>query len=356
VNKPFYILSIDGGGYRGLFSAHILRRMEEAWGLNWHDQFGMFAGTSTGSIIAAGLASGIPAAEISAFYIKHGTRIFTRRRCSRFDLLKIFTSRYAGKTLHTLLVEVFGEKTLGDVRVPLILPAVDIINGCVHVFKSKYADGFIRDPGVKLADAVLASCSAPTYFDPHLVDGKYLLADGGLWANNPSLVAAIDAQYRLNVPLDDIRVLSIGTGKSKAFYPRSEGWWKDRFIRSWQGWGFATRWQCSKLLDLILNLQSDTAHNMLCLLFGESPLDSKRVLRLTFESEGCLPMDAVCHGDDWIARADHCFTHHSARLRQFLTLDRKMQDIPNNAMELTTDTGASSSASLDTDLSQGDVR
>lgn len=356
MSKPFYILSVDGGGYRGLFSAHILRRMEETWGLNWHDRFGMFAGTSTGSIIAAGLASGISAAVLSEFYVKHGARIFSRRRCSRFDLLKIFTSRYAGKTLHALLVEVFGAKTLGDIQVPLILPAVDIVNGCVHVFKSKYADGFIRDPGVKLADAVLASCSAPTYFDPHLVDGKYQLVDGGLWANNPSLVAAIDAQYRLKVPLEDVRVLSIGTGKSKAFYPRSEGWWKDRFIRSWQGWGFATRWQCSKLLDLILNLQSDTAHNMLCLLFGESPLDPKRVLRLTFESEGCLPMDAVCHGDDWIARADHCFTHHSARLRQFLTLDGDVQGTSDNMMKPRPDKGASSSASHDTGLTQGDVQ
>jgi len=321
VSKPFYILSIDGGGYRGLFASHILRRMEESWGMNWREQFGMFAGTSTGSIIAAGLASGIPAKQLSEFYTTHGRRIFTSRWRSRFDLLKIFTSRYSNKTLRLLLEDVFGQRTLGDVSVPLILPAVDIGNGCVHVFKSKYADGFVRDPGVKLSDAVLSSCSAPTYFDPHLVDGTYQLVDGGLWANNPSLVAVIDAKYRLKIPLADIRVLSIGTGKSKAFYPRSQGTWKDWLIRSWQGWGFATRWQRSKLLDLILNLQSDTAHNMLCLLFGESPLEPNQVLRLTFESEQPLPMDAVCHGDDWITKADYCFTHNSPRIRQFLGID-----------------------------------
>ena len=321
MSKPFYILSIDGGGYRGLFATHILRRMEEAWSVNWHQQFGMFSGTSTGSIIAAGLASSISAAQLSEFYTTHGKNIFTRRWRSRFDLLKIFTSRYSSKTLHSLLEDVFGTKTLGDIRVPLILPAVDIGNGCVHVFKSKYADDFIRDPGVKLADAVLASCSAPTYFDPHFVDGKYQLVDGGLWANNPSLVAAIDAQYRLHVPLADIRVLSIGTGKGKAFYPKTEGVWKDRLVRSWQGWGFATRWQATKLLDLILNLQSDTAHNMLCLLFGESPIDSLRVFRVNFESESHLPMDSVRHGDDWIAKADHYFTHHSPKLMKFLNID-----------------------------------
>jgi uncharacterized protein len=356
VSNPFYILSVDGGGYRGLFSAHILQRMEESWGINWHQQFNMFAGTSTGSILAAGLASGIPAARLTEFYTQHGSHIFSARCRSRLDLLKIFTSRYSSHTLQKLLSDVFGEKTLGDVQVPLIVPAVDIGNGCVHVFKSKYSDGFIRDPRVKLADAILASCSAPTYFDPHLVDGKYQLVDGGLWANNPSLVAAIDAKYRLKVPLDNIRILSIGTGKSKTFYPRSAGWWQDWLIRSWQGWGFATRWQRSKLLDLILNLQSDNAHNMLCLLLGESPLNSTRVLRLTFESEGCLPMDAVCHGDDWITRADHCFTHHSPRIRQFLGLDGNAQVSSNDGVKTKADTGAPSSAPTDTNHSQGDVR
>jgi hypothetical protein len=320
VNEPFYILSIDGGGYRGLFSAHVLRRMEDAWGISWRERFGMFAGTSTGSIIAAGLASGLTAKQLSEFYTTHGKSIFRQRWRSRLDLLKIFTSKYSNAKLLRLLEEVLGSMTLGDITVPLIIPAVDIGNGCVHVLKSKYADGFVRDPGVRLADAVLASCSAPTYFDPHIVDGKYQLVDGGIWANNPSFVAVIDAQYRLKVPLENIRVLSIGTGKSKTFYPRSEGWRKDWFIRSWQGWGFATRWQRSKLIDLILNLQSDTAHNMLCLLFKESPLDPTRVVRLTFESDNCLPMDAVCHGDDWISRADHCFTHNAPKVKEFLGL------------------------------------
>lgn len=321
MTKPFYILSIDGGGYRGLFSAHVLRRMEDAWGIKWHDQFGMFAGTSTGSILAGGLATGINAGQLADFYVQHGSKIFSKRLRSRLDILKILTSRYSSRTLSHLLEDTLGSSTLGDVPVPLIVPAVDIGNGCVHVFKSKYSDGFVRDPDVKLSDAILASCSAPTYFDPHLVDGKYQLVDGGLWANNPSLVAVIDAQYRLGVPLADVRVLSIGTGKSKVFYPKTEGSWKDWLIRSWQGWGFAIRWQRSKLLDLILGLQADNAHNMLCLLLGENPIDPKQVCRLTFESDSHLPMDSVRHGDDWIAKADHCFTHHSPRLKQFLNID-----------------------------------
>lgn len=318
MSSQFLILSVDGGGFRGLFAAHLLKRMEEEWRLDWEDHFHLLAGTSTGSILAAGLACGLPAARLAGFYEAHGKEIFTPRIRSLLDVFKLFTSRYSHATLRMLLEEVLGEKTLGEVSVPLILPSVDIDNGCVHVFKSKYHDGFIRDPHVRVSDAVLASCSAPTYFDPHVVDGKYQVVDGGLWANNPSLVATIDAHYRLGIPLEDVRVLSIGTGKSKAFYPRSKSNWKDLLVRSWQGWGLATRWQRSKLVDLILNLQSDNAHNMLCLLLGESPLDPKRVLRLTFESDQPLPMDSARRRDEWVARADHAFTHNASRIAEFI--------------------------------------
>ena len=271
--------------------------------------------------MTAGLACGKSAVQLADFYTTHAKTIFTPRLQARFDLLKLFTSRYSSKNLKTLLEATLGEVTLGQLRVPLILPSVDIGNGCVHVFKSKYHDDFVRDPNIKVADAVLASCSAPTYFDPVVVDEKYQLADGGLWANNPSLVATIDAHYRLKIPLEKVKVLSIGTGKSKVFYPRSQGKWKDRLLRSW-GWGFLSRWRGSKFVDLIFNLQSDNAHNMLCLLMGESPLKSKQVLRLTFEADQPLPLDRVWKRDDWITKADHVFTHNSPRIAEFLSIQR----------------------------------
>ena len=94
-----------------------------------------------------------------------------------------------------------------------------------------------------------------------------------------------------------------------------------RVRRSW-GFGLATRWRSSKFIDLILNLQSDNAHNMLCLLLGESPLEPKRVLRLTFESDQPLPMDSTEKRHDWIAKADHIFTHNAARIAAFLSIER----------------------------------
>jgi len=321
VNRPFYILSIDGGGFRGLFAAHLLKRIEEEWNFDWRDRLGLFAGTSTGAILAAGLACGLSAKRLAQLYSTLGQSVFSRRFRSRLDILKLCTSKYSSARLGRELERVFGEVTLGEVEVPLILPSVDIGNGVVHVLKSRYHDGFIRDPDVRVSDAVLASSSAPTYFDPHVLEGTYQLVDGGLWANNPSLVAVIDAQYRLGVDLADVRVLSIGTGKGKALYPQGGGGLATRVARRLSGWGLATRWQRSRLIDLIFNLQSDTAHNMLCLLFGENPNDPRRVLRLTFESDRPLPLDTVSSGPDWIARADHTFTHEATRIERFLSLE-----------------------------------
>lgn len=316
----FKILAIDGGGMRGVYPAHILSQIEEQWNIDYLKHFDMLAGTSTGSIIAAGLATGLTAKQLLNFYEEHGKMIFNRRFCSRFDPLNIFTSKYSSRKLKEILENTLGSKTLGEITIPLILPSVDIGNGNVHVLKSKYADGFIRDPSVRISDAVLASCSAPTYFDPHLVGDKYQLVDGGLWANNPSLVALIDAKYRLGIPLEKIRILSIGTGKSKVFYPRKTNWFNDWFIRSWQGWGFATRWGRNKLIDLILNLQADTAHNMLCLLLGENPLEAKSVCRLNFESDQRLSMDSTRKLHDWTSIADKDFTHKADKIKEFLSL------------------------------------
>ena len=326
MTTPFYILSIDGGGHRGIFAAHILKRMEEEWNIDWQRQFGMLAGTSTGAILAAGLACQITATHLTEFYETHGSEIFSPRRRSYLDPFKLFTSRYSSPKLKKLLEKEFGETLLGEIKIPLILPAVDIGNGCVHVLKSGYDSRFTRDYRVRVSDAVLASCSAPTYFDPASIADRYRLVDGGLWANSPSLVAAIDANYRLKIPLKNLRVLSIGTGRSRIFYPRSDGKFKDHLFRRWQGWGFVTRWKRSRFIDLILNLQSENAHNSLCLMLGESPINPKQVLRLNFESDRPLPLDSVSKQSDWISEADRTFTHQSHEIARFMSIRGENQD------------------------------
>ena len=317
---PFYILAIDGGGYRGVFAAHILRRIEETWNVDWRRRFGLFAGTSTGSILAAGLATGVPANELFGFYKQHGPKVFRRRAVSWLDGWHLFASRYSAGTLERALRACLPELTLGNIDVPLLIPCVDITNGCVHVLKSAYAPEFTRDADVSVVKAVLSSCSAPTYFDPHLGVEQYQLVDGGLWANNPSLAAFIDARYRLKQSTNAIRILSIGTGTSRVFYPKSPALRLARLWNRLRGWGFLTGWRNKRLLDLVFNLQSESTHNMLSLLLKESPLDSKRILRLTFETDNVLELDNVRIGDDLISRADKQFTHYSTRIAEFLQL------------------------------------
>ena len=317
---PFYILSIDGGGFRGVFAAHILKRMEDTWKVDWRDRFGLFAGTSTGSILAAGLATGVPAKALLSFYTQYGPSVFRRRVGSWVDVGHLFSSRYSSNTLKAALRDCLPDRTLGSIDTPLLIPSVDITNGCVHVLKSGYDSRFTRDTDVFLVDAVLSSCSAPTYFDPYVGVEPYQLADGGLWSNNPSLAAFIDARYRLDRTTDSIRILSLGTGTSRVFYPKTPA---SRFTRLWnglQGWGFLTRWRNKRLLDLILNLQSESAHNMLSLLLKEDPLAPERILRLTFETDTTLELDNVHMQDDLISRADKQFTHYSAQIAEFLQL------------------------------------
>ena len=154
-----------------------------------------------------------------------------------------------------------------------------------------------------LTDAILASCSAPTYFDPHCV-GSYLLADGGLWANNPSLVAVIDAKKRLGQKLEDIKVLSIGTGLYKPEFD-----FKSKLM------GFLTGWKGSRLMDFILSLQSQSTDNYLSLLLKEN-----QKYRINFESSEELPLDKSLSVHKLIAKADEDFTYNTQNLKSFLEL------------------------------------
>ena len=304
----FKILSIDGGGIRGVYPAHILKCFEEKLGINLLEAFDMIAGTSTGAIIAAGVACNIRAAEMVNMYKEHGADIFKKKK-SRIPFKKQSTatqlmleSVYESSSLSDVLNGVFNDITLGQVAKPLILPATDVGNGGVHVFKSAYDPTFIRDRSVKVRDAVLASCSAPTFFDPHKVN-EYLLSDGGLWANNPALVAAIDAQKRLGINYDDIQVVSIGTGHSKVAYG----------LKHKGGWGFATGWKHKEFINFMLSLQSQSALNYLKL-----HLKPEQILRIDFESDTDLPLDDVSEIDNLISLADKNFTYGSKEISNFI--------------------------------------
>lgn len=300
----FRILSIDGGGIRGAFPAHILSCIKDRLGIDIHTTFGLISGTSTGSIVAAAVARQINPSSIVAMYREHGPSIFSRKPSLIPDKYQPgHQSVYDSRILERVLKDTFGEVRLGEISLPLLIPATDIGNGGVHVFKSAYQKDYERDGKVPLYQAVLASCSAPTYFDPSRV-GEYLIADGGLWANNPSLTAVIDAQRRLNVSLNNIRILSLGTGHAKTCY----GVNRDR------NWGLLNGWKGKEFISFLMSLQAQTTNNYLQLM-----LRPDQILRLDFESDCALPLDDCSALDDLVSNADRMFTHHSTKIRDFFS-------------------------------------
>lgn len=294
------LLAIDGGGIRGIYASHVLERIQEEFKLEFYRDFDLIAGTSTGSIIAAALAFDIPLAKVTELYREQGPIIFSPRSWS---LKGALFPRYSSEPLRDALNEVFQDATLSDAKTRLIIPATDIGNGGVHVFKSNYDESFVRDRNVKVVDAVLATCSAPSYFAPARV-GPYLLSDGGLWANNPSLVAVTEALSLLGAERAQIRLLSVGTGIGKNYYPVTNNVGR---------WGFVTGWGMLKFISMLMNLQSATASNVVQLL-----LEEHQVVRINFESDIPLSLDDVRVIDDLISKADKDFTHSSAAIRSLL--------------------------------------
>ncbi len=302
MSKTFRILSIDGGGIRGVFPAHILCRISERLGIHVADRDDLIAGTSTGSILAAALACGISPERILDLYTTRCREIFIRRKTWHLEKWQQgFTSAYESNGLSRVLEDVFKNTKLKEVNRPLIIPSTDLGNGGVHVFKSSYSKQFVRDPEILVRSAVLASCSAPTFFDPAKVD-PYLLADGGLWANNPSLVAYVDAQRRLGVAPADIKILSLGTGHSKIGYGTDTN----------RNWGLLNGWEGKRFIGFLLSLQAQSTNNTLKLL-----LQDKQLLRLDFESDNELPLDDINCIGDLQSQADHKFTHNAHLIQEF---------------------------------------
>ena len=212
----FRILSLDGGGIKGAFTASVLATFEEDTGLAVADYFDLITGTSTGGILAIGLGLGIPARDILDFYTRKGAVIFPGTSLvqrARGLCRQIFKPKHSHAVLRAALTEVFGERKFGESKCRLAIPAYDAIGGRIFVLKTAHHERFRYDINAKAVDVALATSAAPTYFAaapfPLHKDASYV--DGGVWANNPVMVGMTEAVAFLNVSLEQIDVLSIGT-------------------------------------------------------------------------------------------------------------------------------------------------
>lgn len=200
------VLALSGGGYRGLYTAKLISLIEKHTGRPFASHFNLIAGTSIGGILALALACEIPAERMVELFEKHGSAIFKR------TAIGYGRARYSPKTLKSLLSEedVFGNRKLADCLHPVLVPSVNYSTGNPQMFKTPHARQLVADRERSLVDVALATSAAPTFFPRHELDNSQYV-DGGLIANAPGMIALHEAEFYLGAPLENIRLLSIGT-------------------------------------------------------------------------------------------------------------------------------------------------
>ena len=230
----FRILSLDGGGIRGLFTATLLGRLL-ARRRKLIDSADLIAGTSTGGILALGLAAGLEPSQLARLYREQGGRIFDDSAWDDIrDLGQAIGADYDQRALRGELVKQFGQATLGDLGKRVLVPAFDLDapakRGRPRMWKPKFFHNFPgsdSDRREKVVDVALRTSAAPTYFPTYQ---GYV--DGGVVANNPSMAAVAQAldPRAAGRDLQDLVVLSIGTGTESTFIRG------DRLDWGWAQW------------------------------------------------------------------------------------------------------------------------
>ncbi len=241
----FQVLCLDGGGIKGLFSAAFLSKIEKDLNTNIRDHFDLIVGTSTGGIIALGLGLGLPLDMLVEFYFKKGHAIFNKIPLWT-GIKNLLLPKYSGESLESIFREktCFGEKLLGHSTKRLVIPSYNIDSGDVYVFKTAHHERFRRDYRVPVWKIARATSAAPTYFSVCNSVDNIRLIDGGVWANNPVMVGLIEAVSVLEVPSDQVRLLSVGTTEELRYTPK--------LLSIFGGWPFWAK----TAVELIMQAQS----------------------------------------------------------------------------------------------------
>jgi patatin-like phospholipase/acyl hydrolase len=305
MSERFQILSLDGGGLKGIFTASFLAAIEEATGEQIIDYFDLVSGTSTGGIIALALGLGYRPIEILGFYKERGSDIFpAQARLSRIlaNVKWFFKRKYSGERLRSALTDYFGDKRLCDSTKRLIIPSYDSVRGDVYIYKTPHHERLRTDYKEFVRAVALATSSAPTYFPATVTETGVRLIDGGVWANNPSMVALAEALGYLGQQQQFIAMLSIGTTQ--------------KVITSRQKHIAGGLWLWKrKVLEFIMAGQSRAAENQCLHILG-----GDRFLRVNPIVSGHYKLDKLSHELEGIGKTearnlvndvDRMFFHHT---------------------------------------------
>jgi len=280
-DRLFRILSIDGGGIRGVFPAAYLAEIERRFlgGQSIASYFDMVAGTSTGGIIALALGHGMSAQQALEIYVERGERIFPTRsgigkwaRAARW----MFKPKHDQSVLKTELLRIFGDKVLDVSTKRLVIPSFEGRHGEPFLYKTPHHPDYQKDRHKKFAHVALHTTAAPSYY-PGVDDDGYIMIDGGVWANNPIMNAVVDALACYDVPRENVRVVSIGTGEATFMV--------DEKARN----GGAKEWAFMRSFNAAARAQSKNALGQTYLLLGKN-----NVVRIDVpESDTPIALDDV---------------------------------------------------------------
>jgi uncharacterized protein len=260
-DRRFRILSIDGGGIRGVFPAAVLAGLERHYtgGRSVASYFDLVAGTG---ILALGLGAGYSAGELLDLYVGRGCEVFPpfpdnalgRLRGWLRDKKHYARYLYNRDALERLLTDKLGDRLFGDSAVRLCIPAFEGRHSEVFVFKTPHHPDYKTDRFERMVNVGLATAAAPSYFRP-LEHGGYTLVDGGVWSNNPIMLAVIEALISFDIDRDQIDVFSLGCGD-------------DRYVVSRPEITKGGLWHWKKIIEAAMRLQSLATTNQTRLLLG----------------------------------------------------------------------------------------
>lgn len=256
--KKRTILSIDGGGIRGIIPAMILAEIEELSGKKIHELFDMVCGTSTGGILASALVceKTYPAKQLIGLYEKRGQEIFSRDLCEAlFSFSSISDNKYSVNGLMSVLDTYFSNCPIHKCKSDLVVTAYDIQNRTPYFFKSFKPE----HENVPLTTVCRATSAAPTYFEPlktSIQGTDRVFVDGGVFVNNPAVSAYVEAIKRYEER--DMFVLSLGTGQisEPIDYEKAKSWGKIEWV--------------VPLLDCMFDGVSDAVDYQMNMLLGEN--------------------------------------------------------------------------------------
>lgn len=283
----FQILALDGGGIRGVFTAATLTAIEEDHNVRIVDHFDLIGGTSTGGIVALALGLGISPREVVEFYVQHGPRIFANPGGWR-SMLHWIRPKFSDANLRNALQSILGDRRFGDSTKRLVIPSFNIAENDVYVFRTPHLPYLRRDYRAFAWQVAMATAAAPTYFPTFLGLDGLRLVDGGLWANNPSMVALVEAVGPLGIPQEHTALLSLGTVSALKAH--------DRALDSAGKVGWAPH-----APDVILDATAIGVNNQLAFLLG-----ADRYYRVNaLATQDSVSLDNAGSVDDLIGRARH---------------------------------------------------